>query len=150
MSDEFLRLIAEADLRVRKDFPQARFCTATRHGLYENSPWTFVFRVNGKSIQTIHSQGDFSTPEVLEHPPTAVRDIPLPLPLGLEQAELVLHNTNVHGVITHIELSWANYPGVDQPYYMFEMGGEEIWFVGVRDRKVQKSPLRETANMPLT
>jgi len=145
MADAFLERLQIADHKAKKHYPNARFFSATQDGFYEESPWTFTFLVpgdGGKPPTTLNlfwAAGEFT----LDHSnanPAGAREIKLPISLGVEAAESVLRASGVHGVITHIELAWPNFENVTQPYYTFEVH-PDVWFVGVNDRKMQKSPI---------
>ena len=150
MPDEFLTLLADADKKVQKFHAGAMFCRAVRQGFYDNSPWTFTFRAPrgprpDATVNLIYALGDFDLPpHVVDEPPVGLRDMGIPVALGLDEATAILKQAGIHDVVTRTELSWQKYPGVTQPHYAFE-AGDGLYFVGVKDRKVRRSPVEEGA-----
>lgn len=152
MKDAFAELVLHADRKAHHYVKEARFCAAAQQGYYESSPWSFTYRVPGgnkadTTLNLFYAAGGF-TAEHIDTPPKGVRDIAVPLPLGLDEAEKILRDGGIHGVITHIELSWPRFAGVNQPYYAFEVG-DDIWFVGLKDRSLRKAPLFANEGEPV-
>lgn len=145
MADAFQELLKAADHKAKRIDPHSTFCLASQHGFYDESPWTFTFRVpggNGKGDRTLnlfYAAGEF-TIDGLDAATAGVHDIELPLALNLTEAEDILRDAGIHGVITHIELSWPKVLEVDQPYYTFEVD-DDLWFIGVNDGTLHRAPL---------
>ena len=147
-NDRFLNLLMEADELVKKTFPAAEFLVATRRG-QTDAPYQFIFNIpakGGKANTTAilyhdEKKGFVLPPEHINAPWVGVRVTPLPIDLGLIEAEKIAKNFGFNPPYTEFSLSWVLAPAVNEPYYAFT-NEKGVCFVGVFTKHPTTAPIR--------
>ena len=80
--------------------------------------------------------------QLVEAPWSGDQPIPLPLPLGVEEAEELAEKASRHGEITGASLRWVLFPGIEEPHYILTIPDRDLQvFVGAYSRQVRAIPL---------
>ncbi|HEY0080544.1 MAG TPA: hypothetical protein VGB73_18210 [Pyrinomonadaceae bacterium] len=111
------------------------------------SQWRFVFRTADGGTAMIRSRtwGEFYPVEYYSSPWLEDIVIPWPIKMDIVQADQLLKQagyTQPYGAVT---LRWPLYPGNEQPFYIFGMGGGMYVFVGVYDGSVSVPTTAQSA-----
>ncbi|HYX26847.1 MAG TPA: hypothetical protein VFC23_22025 [Thermoanaerobaculia bacterium] len=146
----FLEMLGEAARIVRKHYPGARFLEADVDYELFGSGWRFVFDVPATSHKETHStvilynvMGQFQMPlQLVEAPWSGDQPIPLPLPVGLEEAEELSQQAGKNGAISSVSLRWVLFPGIEEPHYILTIPDRDVQvFVGAYSRQVRTTSL---------
>ena len=143
--NSFRQDLMKATEIARQGFPEAQFYEADNNATRPND-WRYVYNDPATSpnstVLVYQINGQFEAPRHIDEPFLEDRVIPLPIHLGLEQAELLARKAGYDEQITSTTLRWPLYPGVDEPSYIFAMPSiHSFVFVGVYTHKVSTSPL---------
>lgn len=155
-NDRFLNLLMEADELVKKTYPAAEFLVATRRG-HADAPYQFIFNIPPKAGKTNSTailyydekKGFITPPEHINAPWVGVRVIPLPIDLGLNEAEKIAKNFGFTPPFTEISLSWVLAPAVNEPFYTFT-NEKGVCFVGVYTKLPHTAPVKIELPMHVT
>jgi hypothetical protein len=102
--------------------------------------WRFVFRAGGGGTAIIKSTvwGEFGPIQYIAEPWLEDRVIPWPIEMDITQADNLLKQAGYTGPYSSVTLRWPLYPGMNQPFYIFQMENEGFVFVGVYDGSVNR------------
>ncbi|MFY9820069.1 MAG: hypothetical protein WAM82_01725 [Thermoanaerobaculia bacterium] len=146
----FQEMLGSALKIVRKHYPGARFLEADIDYEQFGSGWRFVFDVPATSLRETQStvilynvMGQFQMPlQLVEAPWSGDQPIPLPLPVGVEEAEELAQQAGRNGVVTSASLRWVLFPGIEEPHYILTIPDRDLQvFVGAYSRQVRAIPL---------
>lgn len=151
-SVSFQEMLGEAFKIIRKHYPGARFLEADIDYEQFGSGWRFVFDLPATTLKDTRStvilynvMGQFQMPlQLVEAPWSGDQPIPLPLPMGIEEAEELAEKATRHGEITGASLRWVLFPGIEEPHYILTVPDRDLQvFVGAYSRQVRAIPLTQ-------
>lgn len=138
----FLGFINIAVRLVKEQYPDAQLYEADTQAEHpgQPSPLKFlrvVFSVKGgTAILTSTTWGEFAPVQFIPQPWVEDVVIPWPIEMDIVKADSLLKQAGYTGPYGAITLRHPLYPGDNEPYYIFSMGGGQYVFVGVNDGKV--------------
>ncbi|KAF4471615.1 hypothetical protein FALBO_1472 [Fusarium albosuccineum] len=137
---------------IKKQFPDAHLYVVearpattkpveTEWGLVRN---TIIARIDNNRHAIIKSTGwgDFGPVKVINEPILGGDNIRWPVPLDIHDAFGILRKGGYKEPVDEVTLRKPLYPGIDQAFYFFQVGGQSIP-IGVDDRKIHPSGLTE-------
>jgi hypothetical protein len=102
--------------------------------------WRFVFRAGDGGTAIIKSTvwGEFGPIQYIPEPWLEDRVIPWPIDMEITQADDLLKQAGYTQPYSSVTLRWPLYPGMNQPFYIFQVEGVGFVFVGIYDRSVHR------------
>ncbi len=100
----------------------------------------FYFRLPDNRTGHITSTvwGEPGTPEIINRPRLGNRVMSWPIAMDLPQANSTLQGSEFAAPYRSLTVRWPLYPGLDQPFYIFNMANGTHIAVGTVDGSIQK------------
>ncbi|KAH6866055.1 hypothetical protein B0T10DRAFT_576354 [Thelonectria olida] len=92
---------------------------------------------NKTAIIQSHGWDSFGPVEVIDAPWLDDIAIRWPVPLDIHEAFVILRSSGYEEPVWAVTLRQPLYPGIDQPFYIFNIGSQFI-AVGIRDKQIHK------------
>lgn len=102
--------------------------------------WRFVFRAGDGGTAIIRSTvwGEFGPIQYIPEPWLEDRVIPWPIDMEITKADDLLKQAGYTQPYSSVTLRWPLYPGMNQPFYIFQVEGVGFVFVGIYDGSVHR------------
>lgn len=104
--------------------------------------WRFIFTLSDNRtayIQTI-SWGEFGPIKVVDEGIVGNRNIPWPFDMDITDAAKLLQQAGYTGPFETVTVRFPLYPGINQPFYIFDMTDGSQVYVGIYDGSVTTNP----------
>jgi hypothetical protein len=100
--------------------------------------WRFVFRAGENGTALIHTTqwGEFGPIHYIDQPWLEDVVIPWPFEMDIVEADRLLKQAGYTDPYVGVTVRWPLYPGVKEPYYIFNFGNQYYVFVGIYDGSV--------------